>query len=88
MNDEQIQREIETLAAEHMVLETLVTSLFAVIAKTYPNGVKIVQDTFDDADKMLEVVVLRNKDISTSSYKATIFKILEHLRKGSIGGLE
>ena len=85
MTNEQLEQEIENLTAGNIVLQTLFTSLCVTMVDTNPKALDHIRQTFDNADKMLEVLSLRAGVTITPERNEATFRILKQLRKAAIG---
>ncbi len=85
MTRELLGQEIENLTVGNIVLQTLFTSLCVTMVDTNPKSLDHIRQTFDNANKMLEVLSLRADVAITPERNEAIFRILNQLRKASIG---
>jgi hypothetical protein len=49
------ETELDILASKVMAVETIVTSLMSTIQTTFPEGETLIRETFESADRVVEV---------------------------------
>jgi hypothetical protein len=79
---EPVNQEIEALAAETAAIQMILTCLFRELAARGEQQQQLVQSVFTEADRIAEVVLMRNGRMTTPGYVKRLLTIIQQLREG------